>query len=226
MSNTRIAEVFQASAMYPRHTVHYLTTRPQRKIALPDNVSFLTVREQGTVPLPYPETFFSHIRAPSLPSLVASSKMPELFRECYKLLASGGLLELRIMDAAPVRKTAGPLLQTWIDERLSTNLERLFRCSKPCSLVPDWLSDAGFEIASGTHRSSMLLPCAIDELTTDINEELSAIIGKALWKDTWGGFVDETTVEHKWWWEDEAIMEECLKHRTMLGCRAIYAYKK
>jgi hypothetical protein len=213
------------SAMYPRQTVHFLTNESRRPVTLPANVSYLTTRDCGAVPLPYPQNYFSHIRASKLPSLVSSSKLPELFRECYKLLAPGGLLELRIMDAAPVRKTAGPLLRTWIDDRLSVNLERLFRCSKPCSLVPKWLADAGFDLRSSDCGSSVTLPCTFDSTSVDIDMELSSIIGRAMWKDVWGAFVDDVAGEPRWWWDDEDIIQECLERQTVLECRAIHAYR-
>ncbi|KAJ8114512.1 hypothetical protein OPT61_g3627 [Boeremia exigua] len=220
-----LSEVYQSSAMHPSQTVHFLTTKPQRTLSLPSNVSYLTVREFGTVPLPYPEDFFSHIRASTLPSLVPSAKLPELFRECYKLLAPGGLLEIRIMDAAPVRKTAGPMMRMWIEDRLSVNLEKLFRCSKPCSLIPGWLAEAGFELSTGNEMGPKL-PCAFNSVSDDVDDELSAMIGQALWKDTWGPFVEDLPGEPKWWWEEEIIVQECLKRRTMLECRCLYAYKK
>jgi hypothetical protein len=213
------------SAMYPHQTVHFLTNKSRRPVTLPANVSYLTVRDCGTVPLPYPENYFSHIRASTLPSLVPSSNMPELFRECYKLLAPGGLLEIRIMDASPVRKTAGPLLRMWIEDRLSINLEKLFRCSKPCLLVPNWLGEAGFDLQ--THGdANVTLPCAFDSSSTDVNEELSAVIGRALWRSLWGDFVDVVPDEPKWWWEDEDIIQECCERQTVFECRAIFAYKR
>lgn len=219
------AEVYQLSAMHPTQTVHFLSTKPQRLIPLPGNVSFSTVRDVGVVPLPYPEDYFSHIRASTLPSLVPSAQLPGLFRECYKLLAPGGLLEIRIMDAAPVRKTAGPLMRMWIEDRLSVNLERLFRCSKPCLLVPAWLTDAGFELVPVEDDQNVTLPCAFDESIAGIDKELSSVIGRALWKDVWGDFVDDVPGESKWWWEDEDIMKECLKRETMFECRSVFAYK-
>jgi hypothetical protein len=225
-SNKPLAEVFQLSAMYPNQTVHFLTTRPQRPITLPSNVSYLTVKDVGAVPLPYPENYFSHIRASTLPSMVPSSSLPELFRECYKLLAPGGLLEMRIMDAAPLRRNAGPLMRMWIEDRVSVNLERLFRCSKPCSLVPAWLSGAGFDLVTPEADCNVTLPCAFDETVSDVDRELSTVIGRALWKDLWGGFVDDVPDEPKWWWDDEEITTECLKRGTALECRAIYAYKR
>ncbi|KAI4625302.1 uncharacterized protein J4E87_005149 [Alternaria ethzedia] len=198
----------------------------ERRVQLPGNVSYLTVRKFGAVPLPYPEDYFSHIRASTLPSLVPSAILPELFTECHKLLATGGFLEIRIMDAAPVRKTTGPLMRTWIEDRLSVNLERDFRCSKPCSLVPSWLTAAGFEMLVQEDDQSMTLPCAIDSDTANVNEELSMIIGRAFWKDIWGSFVDDAQDEPKWWWEDEEIVQECVKRQTLLECRTIFAYKR
>ena len=218
------AEVYQSSAMHPGQTVHFLTANPQRTLSLPSNVSYLTVREFGTVPLPYPEQYFSHIRASTLPSLVPSAKLPELFRECYKLLATGGLLEVRIMDAAPLRRTAGPMMRMWIEDRLSVNLEKLFRCSKPCSLVPGWLTEAGFEL-SADNEKGLTLPCAFDRNSDDVDKELSTMIGQALWKDIWGPFVEDLPGEPKWWWEEEIIVQECLKRKTVLECRSLYAYK-
>ncbi|KNG48651.1 hypothetical protein TW65_04548 [Stemphylium lycopersici] len=221
-----LSEVYQLSAMHPSQTVHFLTTKPQKHVPLPNNVSYLTVRKFGVVPLPYPEDYFSHIRASTLPSLVPSAKLPELFSECHKLLAPGGYLEIRIMDAAPVRKTAGPLMRTWIEDRLSVNLERLFRCSKPCSLVPVWLTDAGFEMAVQEDDQGMTLPCALDPDSATVDDELSTIIGRALWKDIWGSFVDDSPDEPKWWWEDEEIVQECIKRQTSLECKTIFAYKR
>jgi hypothetical protein len=129
------------------------------------------------------------------------------------------------MDAAPVRKTTGPLLRTWIEDRLAINLERLFRCSKPCLLVPNWLADAGFDLTSPEDEPNVALPCANDLFAFDVDKELSTTIGRALWKDVWGPFVDEIPGEPKWWWEDAHIIQECVERQTVLECRAMFAYK-
>jgi hypothetical protein len=224
LSNSPLAEVFQISAMHPNQTVYFLTNKAQRPVTLPANVSYLTVRDCGAVPLPYPEDYFSHIRASTLPSLVPSSKLPEMFRECYKLLARGGVMEIRVMDAAPVRKTAGPLLRMWMDDRISNNLERMFRCSKPCLLVPGWLKDAGFDLTT-SDDADVTLPCAFDPYATNVDMELSTIIWRSLWRDIWGDFVDEVPGEPQWFWEDESIMKECLERHTVFECRTLLAYK-
>ncbi|KAL1599776.1 hypothetical protein SLS60_007580 [Paraconiothyrium brasiliense] len=137
-----------------------------------------------------------------------------------------GVLEIRVMDAAPVRKTAGPLLRAWIEDRLSINLEKTFRCSKPCMLFPGWIADAGFELpqVEGVNQV-MQLPCAFDGSCVDA--ELKMLVGRALWKDIWGPYVDaDETDEPQLWWEVDEIVEECLKHRTVFECGAIFAYKK
>ena len=220
------AEVYQTSAMHPSQTVHFLTTKNHRPIPLPGNVSHLKVRDVGIVPLPYPEDFFSHIRATTLPSLIPSANLPELFRECYKLLAPGGLLELRLIDASPVRQTAGPLMRSWIEDRLSDNLEKLFRCSKPSSLVPMWLTDVGFELMTTDQGQTATFPCAIDTSCTDIVQELSTTVGRTVWKEVWGSFVEQIPGVPRWWWEEESIVQECLQRRTMLECRTVYAYRR
>jgi hypothetical protein len=130
------------------------------------------------------------------------------------------------MDAAPVRKTTGPLLRTWIDDRLSINLERLFRCSKPCLLIPDWLADAGFELSEPDGISKVALPCAFDSSSTDVNSELSTIVGRGLWQNVWGAFVEEVLEKSNWWWEDQDIVQECLERQTVLECRVLFAYRK
>lgn len=212
--------------MHPRQKVHYLTARPQQPIPLPKNVAYLTVTQEGAVPFPFPDFAFSHIRASTLPSLIPSAKLPQLFRECYRVLAPGGILEIRIMDAAPIRKTAGPKMRSWIEDRLSLNLERLFRCSKPCLLVPGWLTEAGFDLSTPSDQDQTLkLPCAATE-SACVDYELSMRVGRALWKDIWGGFVDDLPGEPRWWWEDAEVMHECLEHKTVFECGTIFAHKK
>ena len=223
------AEVYQLSAMHPRQKVHYLTTKPQQPIPLPGNVSYLTVPQPGVVPFAYQDASFSHIRASTLPSIVPSSKLPQVFRECYRLLAPGGMLEIRIMDAAPVRKTAGPKMKAWIEDRLSLNLEKLFRCSKPCTLVPSWVADAGFDLPAtrpSEGDENVKLRCAFDTDSSEVDGELSTLVGRALWRDLWGGFVEDLPDEPRWWWEDEEVMAECLERQTVFECGAIFAFKK
>ena len=71
-----------------------------------------------------------------------------------------------------------------------------------------------------------MLPTAFDGASSDIDMELCATIGRALWKDVWGSFVEGDAEEPQWWWDDQNIVRECLERKTMFECRAICAYKK
>lgn len=139
------------------------------------------------------------------------------------------MLEIRIMDAAPIRKTTGPKMKAWIEDRLSLNLERLFRCSKPCTLVPSWVTDAGFHVPTidpSEGEQNVKLRCAFDKRSSDVDGELSTLVGRALWQTIWGDFVDDIPGEPRWWWEDEEVMKECLECQTVFECGAIFAFKK
>jgi hypothetical protein len=94
-------------------------------------------------------------------------------------------------------------------------------------LLPAWVVDAGFELPAPTDVTQVMrLPCAFDSRTSDIDAELKTLVGRALWKDIWGGFVDEDPDEAAWWWEDREVMQECLERQTVFECGAIYAYKR
>ncbi|PVI07090.1 hypothetical protein DM02DRAFT_581002 [Periconia macrospinosa] len=183
------------------------------------------VGESRMPPYTIPHATFSHIRSSTLPSLAPSSELPKLLRECYRLLAPGGMLELRIMDAAPMRRTAGPNMRAWIEDRVSLNLEREFRCSKPCMLVPGWVKEAGFEVADAP---VIRLPCAALQQSTEVNEELKALVVQCMWRNMWGDFVDEDAGEGEamWWWEDDEVMQECLQRETMFECGVIFAHRR
>lgn len=36
-------------------------------------------------------------------------------------------------------------------------------------------------------------------------QELKSVVGRMLWKEMWGGYVEG----EKWWWDDEDVIEEC-----------------
>jgi hypothetical protein len=137
------------------------------------------------------------------------------------------MLELRIMDAAPMRGTAGPKTKAWMEYRVSDNLERHFRCSRPCTLVADWVAKAGFDLPATLpgDQENVRLRCAHDKSSSEVNGELSAIVCRSLWKDIWGEFVDDIQDKPRWWWEDEEVMNECLERETVFECGSIFAFK-
>jgi hypothetical protein len=95
------------------------------------------------------------------------------------------------------------------------NLEKHFRCMSPGRLLPIWLKDARFSC-----RATVIKFRATGEGEGD-HAELTAVIGKMLWKEMWGGFLDGK----KWWWDDEAVMEECDRMETRWECSLVEAVK-
>ncbi|KAK7551065.1 hypothetical protein IWX91DRAFT_405048 [Phyllosticta citricarpa] len=147
---SNLAEVYQLSAVYPKSQISFLTTKaPLTSIPLPTNVQPLTVPYAGLLPLPYVAASFNHIRAATLPAQLPTSQMKALLRDLFRILAPGGILELRLVEPTPVNKTLGPLFRDWLEDRLLPGLERGTRCHKPLTVIPEWVADAGFHILEG-----------------------------------------------------------------------------
>lgn len=156
--NPWIAEVYQLSAIYPKSHISFLTVRkPLASIPLPSNVHPLTVPSAGLLPLPYATDSFNHIRCAALPSHLPSAKIKPILRDLLRMLAPGGILELRLIDGTPVRATMGPRLRAWFEERLLLNLEKEFLCSRPLALLPGWVKECGFRVLEGGDREKDLV---------------------------------------------------------------------
>jgi hypothetical protein len=57
-----------------------------------------------------------------------------------------------------------------------------------------------------------------DEAT---NEELKSVVGRMLWKEMWGSYV-----EGDWWWDDESVVDECERMGTCWEYVIIEAVKE
>ncbi|KAF2088025.1 hypothetical protein K490DRAFT_65305 [Saccharata proteae CBS 121410] len=197
---SNLADVYQLSAIYPKSRVSYLTTKPltNHPLPLPNNVTPLTVPSANILPLPYSPSSFNHIRASSLPAHLAASDLPALLRDCFRLLAPGGILELRLVDATPRPATMGPLLRAWFEERVLLGLELGFRCSRPTSLMSAWVRKAGFSLLGDRRHGGLAqrlrLPAVFARGEDDdgneekVDGELRSLVARGLWKDVWGGF--------------------------------------
>ena len=53
-------------------------------------------------------------------------------------------------------------------------------------------------------------------------QELQSVVGRLLWKEMWGQFVEG----EKWWWEDEKVVEECESLGTYWEYAIIHAVKE
>ncbi len=159
-------------------------------------------------------------------------------------LGKGGVLHLTILDPAPLPSTLGPRLRFWLDNNLILNLEKQFKCINPGRVFPEWLADAGLRAPGSTILPIQFLACyspsAIshtprskeiggDEPETKkasvdygIKQELKSIVGRMLWREMWGPYVQAD----KWWWEDQDIVEECERMGTCWEYAIIEALKQ
>ena len=220
------------------HEVHHLSPAPLSPRSY-SNVHPLAIPSPAST-LPYASSIFKAIHAFSIPIQLPSNSLPAVLRECHRALIPGGTLHLTIVDPSPLPPTLGPNLRTWLDNYLLINLERQFRCMNPSRLFPIWLLDAGLRAPGSTivttnfHASppgcsspdsskSSIDGFIITNGGREVEEkgktltkfdgrrELKSQVGRMLWRETWGAFVEGD----KWWWEDEAIIEECERLGTV-----------
>ncbi|KAL5327096.1 hypothetical protein ACEPPN_004787 [Leptodophora sp. 'Broadleaf-Isolate-01'] len=154
--------------------------------------------------------------------------------------ARGGTLHLTILDPSPLPATLGPRLRAWLDSYLILHLEKQFRCLNPSRLFPVWLSDAGLRAEGSTIANvrffASVSPASTQnanghgnasgsgnaEETENTKQELKSIVGRMLWKEMWGWYVQGD----KWWWQDEGIVEECERMGTVWEYVVIEAVKE
>jgi hypothetical protein len=255
-------EIYQLSAIYPNSRIYHLTRSPRSSsIPLPSQavqdevsagsptdslVSIPMSTAAGVLPLPYANASMHHIRSARLPTLLPASQLPALLAECYRVLKPGGVLELRLMDATPERRSTGPLLANWLEERLLLGLEQDFKCQRPVILVPKWARDAGFVPlvlkddadkgnTSGEQQNGNLglarclrLPAAASDSShnhRDVVGQVGVLVSRALWKDAWGANVSDDYNEH-WWWENPEIVDECREWNTTWDVGTLFVTKE
>ncbi|KAK3059620.1 hypothetical protein LTS18_010422, partial [Coniosporium uncinatum] len=284
-----VAELYQLSAIYPTAEIHYLTLSPHAPrssivgrtalaasaaevlppthnsrpaISLPDRITQHPTTPATLLYLPFASHSLQHIRSSSLPALLPASQLPALLKECHRVLAPGGLLELRLVEPVPERGSAGPLMEAWIEEHVIIGLERRFRCLRPGMLVPGWVRKAGFRILAssttkgldGQVRRRLRLPAAVPAESDgsggsgsgsgsgggggggrggggeDVDAQVAMLVGRALWWDVWGGFVededDEGGAGRCGWWEDEEVVRECEELGTAWEVGTLFAVKE
>lgn len=170
---------------------------------------------------------FGSAHSLTLPSLVPSPDVPTLLKNIHRALTVGGTLRLTLIDPLPAAKTLGPLLRLWMDEHLLLNLERNFRCMNPSKLLPIWLADASLRAEGSTITTVKFLAvvqapqASAAASEKSVKQELRTLVGRMLWTEVWGQFVKANT----WWWEDQAIVDECNRMRTTWEYSKIEAVK-
>jgi len=139
----------------------------------------------------------------------------------------------------------------WLDIHLILHLEKQFRCLNPSRLFPIWLEDEGLR-AEGSTRLTVRFLASVnakdaENLITDqeslyegsingdideaknrmergaiVKQELKSVVGRMLWKEMWGSYVQAD----RWWWEDDNIIEECERMGTCWEYSVIEAVKE
>lgn len=242
ISDADIASASFVASYSPSHSaIHHLSPNPLSPASYP-NVHPLTT-PSPTPSLPYASNLFMAIHSLYLPALLPGSSLPIILKDCHRCLSNGGTLHLTILDPSPLPGTLGPKLREWLDTHLLINLERQFRCINPSRLFPIWLADADLRgegstisiqrflasvsavaISSDPRNSEEIAIADGDEQEQEITtkRELKSQVGRMLWRELWGGFVEG----EKWWWEDEMIVEECEKLGTGWEYAVITAVKE
>jgi hypothetical protein len=81
----------------------------------------------------------------------------------------------------------------------------------------------GSTIVTVRFFASLGIDTAIGDDETDrTKQELKSVVGRLLWKEMWGGFVEG----EMWWWDDESVVEECERMGTCWEYAVIEAVKE
>lgn len=203
-------------------------------IQAPPNTTGLLISRASPPDIPYAPDTFNRICISSLASSVDAQKIVTVLQDCYSRLVPGGILEIRVIDPLPYHKTVGPKMKVWV-ESVATKLEKEFRCARPIVLLPDWIKAAGFSIIDhkgppGGFKHLLSLPLVASERPEHsidnrdpLRDQLAAVVGRSLWKDTWGWLIDEGS--ERSYWDDKEVELECMQYKTCFLVGTILATK-
>ncbi|RYP69545.1 hypothetical protein DL771_006060 [Monosporascus sp. 5C6A] len=215
-----------------RYSYHASSPRAPRILALyetPDlfpNVQPILVPTISTSAAfrPLPPEFYSTVTCLSMPALFPSTEIPPFLRRIHRCLAPGGALHLTVIDPQPISSSTGPMLRQWLFEKLLINLERDFRTTYPSGTFPDWLEIGRLrgEGSTITTLSALVVDKRVKSKdASTLKAELRFEAVKKLWQEVWGRFVRA----HRWWWDEEDIMQECREYGTTWEYSHIVAVK-
>ncbi|KAB5575921.1 hypothetical protein GE09DRAFT_609310 [Coniochaeta sp. 2T2.1] len=238
------------AAVRPEFSITHLAPSPLSALLFP-NVRPLVSPIVSNTALSVAPNYFSHVYCLPLPSIMASQDVPGLLRNIHMCLLPGGVLHLILIDPAPATSSLGPRMRQWMEDNLLLNLERQFRCTNPRRLIPLWLADVGFRTDEHMNKTvkcqAMYQKDQKDEIKdsklgdeeNDILNllyggeesrhreqqaklELQGRIGRLLWQEMWGGFVNAK----RWWWDDAECIEECGRLGTYWEYSIVETFKE
>ncbi|PHH67564.1 hypothetical protein CDD82_1326 [Ophiocordyceps australis] len=180
-----------------------------------------------------------HDALPNVQPLFVSSIDPAAFPippELFHCLKPGGSLHLTLIDPLPYADTLGSRLHAWLERHLLLNLDRQARCLSPSATLPRWLAEASLR-APGSTRTTVRFFATPDSIRRrprdpdparerlqadrETRARLRSLVGRMLWRQVWGAFVTADS----WWWDDPAIVDECLQLGTFWEYHLIEAVK-
>ena len=237
------------AAIRPESSITHLAPSPLSALLFP-NVRPLVSPIVTNTALSVAPNYFSHVYCLPLPSIIASQDIPGLLRNIHSCLLPAGVLHLVLIDPAPATSSLGPRMRQWMEDNLLLKLERQFRCINPGRLIPLWLADIGFR--TDEHMNKTVKCQAVfnkgqketmesklgDEEEDILNLlyggeesrhreqqaklELHSKIGRLLWHETWGSYVNAK----RWWWQDAECIEECARLGTYWEYSIVEAFKE
>ncbi|KAH7032856.1 uncharacterized protein B0I36DRAFT_320178 [Microdochium trichocladiopsis] len=142
-----------------------------------------------------------------MPSLFPSTDIPPFLRHINRCLVPGGSLHLTLIDPQPISSKTGP---------------------KPSGTFPAWLA-VGRLRGKGSSIATVSVPAVPQSIRHEeeghlvtVKEELRCLTARMLWQDVWGPFVKA----ERWWWDDHAIVQECVEFGTRWEYSHIIAVKE
>ncbi|RDA88940.1 hypothetical protein CP532_0678 [Ophiocordyceps camponoti-leonardi (nom. inval.)] len=223
------------AGLYHNKRILHLSDKPLPHDAL-QNVQSLKATDMAPSAFPIPPQLFEAVYAVSLPSLCSSQELRGLIKSVRACLKPNGTLSLRLIDPLPCAETLGRRMRSWLEEHLIANLEKQGRCSRPTAQLPQWLGEESLRAPGSTLTTAKFYATAesVRRLAKDpdpaiermhaerkVKAELRSLVGRMLWREVWGEYV---TAE-RWWWEEEACVEECLELGTFWEYHLIEAVK-
>lgn len=215
------ADLVQLAALQPGARIAHLAPPAgpdamMEQLPLPHNVASLSLMLTQGLAFPLGDASFDHARvAPAAVGTFSAPQLKALLRECHRVLAVRGLVELRLVD--PVPRDAGPATARWIESELLVLLESEFRCTRPAVMVPLWAREAGLELAEGSGFDFHEFRVCVGEGAT-VEERLEAKVGRSLLRSQYP-FVK------KWLWEVDACRVECLENATRFRVTTVFGLK-
>ncbi|KAK0648962.1 hypothetical protein B0T16DRAFT_389115 [Cercophora newfieldiana] len=216
---SRPADLFHLAALQPGARIAHLSTGTEDGVeqsSLPHNVAGVSLITTQGVAFPLGDGSFDHARVtPSAVGAFTAPQLKGLLRECQRVLAVRGMLEVRYVDPTPL--DMGGNTARWVESELLVGMESDFKCTRPGVMVPVWAREAGLELMQGDglgfHEFRV---CMGEEASAE--ERLEVQLGRQLirWQ-----FPSVKT----WLWEVEACRAECLERATRFCVTTLFWLK-